>query len=166
MTTPSTVTGQEEEKQAVALSFTDVLKDKRPEIHVLTLAEVLSKVNTVGLDRKYKEMYRDYQDSGLFKRELVKEIAETLEIRYIAQLKLQGFSQGDKNRIQFLGVRLVETQEATLRLFLQIWDASDGTIAWEGVEELRRSRDTFIQDPVTLQDIMKRAAAEMIDRLP
>ena len=111
-------------------------------------------------------MYRDYRDSGLFKRELVKEIAETLGTRYIAQLKLQGFSQGDKNRIQFFGVRLVETQEATLRLFLQIWDASDGTIAWEGVEELRRSRDTFIQDPVTLQDIMKRAAAEMIERLP
>ena len=164
--TPSTVTGQEEEKQAVALSFSNVLQSERPELRIVTLAEVLSKVNTTGLDVQYKEMYEDYRDSGLFKRELLKEIGETLGTRYLAQLKLQGFKQGDKNRIQFFGVRIVETQEATLRLFLQIWDASDGTIAWEGVEELRRSRDTFIEDPVTLQDTMKLAAKEMIDNLP
>jgi hypothetical protein len=164
--TPSTVTGQEEEKQAVALTFSNVLQSARPEIRIVTLAEVLSKVNTAGLDVQYKEMYVGYRDSGLFKRDLLKEIAETLETRYLAQLKLQGFKQGDKNRIQFFGVRLVETQVATLRLFLQIWDASDGTIAWEGVEELRRSRDTFTEDPVTLQDAMKHAAKEMIDNLP
>ncbi len=132
----------------------------------MTLAEALSKINTAGLDAQYKEMYDGYRESGLFNRELLKEIAETLETRYLAQLKLQGFMQGDKNRIQFFGVRLVLTQEATLRLFLQIWDASDGTIAWEGVEELRRSLDTFTEDPVTLQDVMKLAAKEMIDNLP
>ncbi len=164
--TPSTVTGQEEEKQAVALTFSDVLQSERPEIRVVTLAEVLSTVNTAGLDVQYKEMYEDYRDGGLFKSELLKEIGETLETRYLAQLKLQGFMQGDKNRIQFFGVRLVLTQEATLRLFLQIWDTSDGTIAWEGVEELRHSRETFTEDPVTLQDVMKLAAKEMIDNLP
>jgi len=164
--TPSTVTGQEEEKQAVALTFSDVLQSKRPEIRVVTLAKVLSTVNTAGLDVQYKEMYEDYRDSGLFKRELLKEIAEILETRYLAQLKLQGFTQRDKNRIKFFGVRLVETQVATLRLFLQIWDASDGTIAWEGVEELRRSWDTPSEDPVTLQDVMKLAAKEMIDNMP
>ncbi len=164
--TPSTVTGQEEEKQAVALTFSDVLQSERPEIRIVTLAEVISKINTAGLDVQYKEMYEGYRDSGLFKRELLKEIAGTLETRYLAQLKLQGFKQGDKNRIQFFGVRIVETQEATLRLFLQIWDASDGTIAWEGVEELQHSWDTPTEDPVTLQDTMKRAAKEMIDNLP
>ena len=164
--TPSTVTGQEEEKQAVALTFSDVMQDERPQIRTVTLAEVLSKVNTNGLEVQYRRMYEDYGNSGLFKRDLLQKIAEILETRYIAQLKLQGFDQNDKNRVQFFGVRLVETQEATLRLFLQIWDASDGTIVWEGVEELRRSVDTFTQNPVTLQDMMKLAAKEMIDRLP
>ena len=164
--TPSTVTGQEEEKQAVALTFSAVMQDERPQIRIVTLAEVLSKVNTNGLEVQYRRMYEDYGSSGLFKREFLQTIAETLETRYIAQLKLQGFEQNDKNRIQFFGVRLVETQEATLRLFLQIWDASDGTIVWEGVEELRRSVDTFTQNPVTLQDMMKLAAKEMIERLP
>ena len=164
--TPSTVTGQEEEKQAVALTFSEVLKSERPEIRIVTLAEVLSKVNTAGLASQYKAMYEDYRDSGLFKRELLKDIAEILKARYLAQLKLQGFDQDEKNRLQVFGVRIVVTQQATLRLFLQIWDASDGTIAWEGVEELRRSRDTFVEDPVTLQDMMKRAAEDVIAKLP
>jgi hypothetical protein len=164
--TPSTVTGQEEEKQAVALSFTDVLQSERPEIPIVTLAEVLSKVNTAGLNLRYKEMYGDYRNSGLFERESLREIAEILEMRYLAQLKLQGFSQGGKKRLDFFGLRIVQTEEATLRLFLQIWDARDGTIAWEGLEEIRRSQETVVDDPVTLQDIMKRAAKEMIDKLP
>lgn len=118
--TPSTVTGQEEEKQAVALSFSDVLRSERPDINLLTLAEVFSKVNTAGLDLQYKQMYSDYRDSGLFERETLREIADLLQIRYLAQLKLQGFSQGGKKRLDFLGLRIIETQEATLRLFLQI----------------------------------------------
>ena len=164
--TPSTVTGQEEEKQAVALTFSDVMHQRRPQVQIVTLAEVLSKVTTNGLEVQYTRMYEDYRNSGLFKRDLLQKIGDILETRYMAQIKLQGFDQNDKNRVQFFGVRLVETQEATLRLFLQIWDASDGTIVWEGVEELRRSVDTFTQDPVTLQDMMKLAAKEMIDRLP
>ena len=108
----------------------------------------------------------DYRNSGLFERETLREIGEILETRYLGQLKLQGFSQAGKKRFDFFGLRVVETQEATLRLFLQIWDARDGTIAWEGVEEIRRSRETMTDDPVTLQDIMNRAAKEMIDNLP
>jgi hypothetical protein len=47
--TPSTVTGQEQEKQAVALTFADVLKRERPKLRVATLAETLSAVNRAGL---------------------------------------------------------------------------------------------------------------------
>jgi len=39
--TPSTVTGQEQEKQAVALTFSDVLKSERKNLRVVTLAETL-----------------------------------------------------------------------------------------------------------------------------
>lgn len=164
--TPSTVTGQEEEKQAVALTFSEVLKSERPEIPVVPLAEVLSKINSAGLAGQYKSMYEDYRDSGLFKPEILKQIAESQNSRYLAQLKLQGFDQDEKNRVQVFGVRIMVTQQATLRLFLQIWDASDGTIAWEGVQELRSSRETITEDPVTLQDIMKRAAMDVIAKLP
>ena len=164
--TPSTVTGQEEEKQAVALTFGDVLKRERPNIRIVTLAETLSILNTAGLSNAYKEMYEEYRDSGLFKKDLLVTIARELDTRYLAQLKLQGFSQNEKNRLQIFGFRILETKQATLRLFLQIWDGADGTIVWEGLEELRRTRETALEEPVTLYDMMEFAAKDMIQKLP
>src|SRR5204863_1696616 len=64
--TPSTVTGQEQEKEAVALTFTDVLKSERPALKVSTLAQTLGAVNKAGIADNYKRMYEEYRDTGLF----------------------------------------------------------------------------------------------------
>src|SRR3989338_7885961 len=63
--TPSAATGQEEEKQAIALVFAEVLQQKRPAIHVVPLAETLGVVNKNGLADAYIRMYNDYRESGL-----------------------------------------------------------------------------------------------------
>jgi hypothetical protein len=63
--TPSTVTGQEQEKQAVALTFAQVIKDERPGLRVVTLAETLGAINKAGAlddqaDATTTAMTRDY----------------------------------------------------------------------------------------------------------
>ena len=70
--TPSTVTGQEEEKQEVALTFTEVLKKERPAIRCLSLPETLNAINQAGLSEDYKRMYVDYRDTGIFNRDILK----------------------------------------------------------------------------------------------
>ena len=86
--------------------------------------------------------------------------------RYLAQLKLQGFSQGSKDRFGFLGLRLVETQYADVRVFLQIWDTRDGSIAWEGMQELRISLDSTSDQPVMLRELLRKTAQDLVARLP
>ena len=164
--TPSTVTGQEQEKQAVALTFADVLKRERPALRVTTLAETLGAVNRAGLSDAYKRMYDDYRDTGLFSGEVLKRVAAATGARYIAQLKLQGFTQSSKNRFGLLGFRVVETQIGDVRLFFQIWDARDGTIAWEGMQELRISLDSVTDEPVMLRTLLERTALDLIATLP
>ena len=66
--TPSTVTGQEEEKQVVALIFAQVLRNERPRINVVTLAEAFSAVNRAGLSDDYKRMYDEYRGTPAFSR--------------------------------------------------------------------------------------------------
>lgn len=164
--TPSTVTGQEQEKEAVALTFADVLKLERPALKVTTLAETLGAVNRAGLADGYRRMYADYRDTGLFSADALKAVGSATGARYLAQLKLQGFSQGAKNRFSFLGLRLLETQYADVRLFVQIWDSRDGTIAWEAMQELRMSLDTTAEEPVMLRKLLERSAHDLIARLP
>jgi hypothetical protein len=164
--TPSTVTGQEQEKEAVALTFADVLKSERPALKVSTLAETLGAVNKAGMAESYKRMYEDYRDTGLFSADTLRRVGSATGSRYIAQLKLQGFNQGSKNRLGLLGLRVVETHYADVRLFFQIWDSRDGSIAWEAMQELRIARESITEEPLMLRKLLEHSARELIAKLP
>jgi len=164
--TPSTVTGQEQEKEAVALTFSDVLKRERPGLRVATLAETLGAVNKAGLADSYRRMYEDYRDTGLFPAEALRRVGAASGARYLAQLKLQAFSESSKNRFGFLGLRLVDTQYADVRLFFQIWDTRDGSIAWEAMQELRVARESTTEEPLMLRKVLEQSASGLIARLP
>ena len=164
--TPSTATTQEEEKQAVALIFAEVLRAQRPGIRVVTLAETLGAINKAAFADAYKKMYDDYRDTGLFKRDILRQVGVATGARYLAQIKLQSFGQGDKERFGAFGFRIVETRFANVRLFFQIWDTHDGSIAWEGMQELFYAIEKVQEGPVTLQTIADQSARILIERLP
>jgi len=164
--TPSTVTGQEQEKEAVALTFTDILKAERPGLKVIPLAATLGAVNKAALADTYRRMYEDYRDTGLFPGEALRRVGAATGTRYLAQLKLQNFNESSKNRFGLLGFRLVDTQYADLRLFFQIWDARDGSIAWEAMQELRITRESTTEEPLMLRRLVERSAQELIAKLP
>ncbi len=164
--TPSTVTGQEEEKQAVAFTFFETLQKARPDIKCVSLPETLSAINKANLGADYQRMFAEYKDTGLFDRKTLYKVGEVTQTRYLAQLKLAGFRQGSTGRLGVFGLRLLETKHATLRLFFQIWDAKDGSIAWEGVQELSWSEEQVNEDTVTLQTVISEAARNLAARLP
>jgi hypothetical protein len=111
-------------------------------------------------------MYEHYGDTGLFPGDVLRQVGKAAGTRYLAQIKLQGFSQASKNRFGLLGLRLVETQYADVRLFLQVWDSLDGSIAWEAMQELRISLDTTSDQPVMLRELLKKSAHDLVARLP
>lgn len=164
--TPSTVTGLEQETQAVALTFAEVLRQRRPALRVITLAETLGAVNRAKLGDAYKHMYNDYRDTGLFSADVLRKVGGATGARYVVQLKLQGFEQGSRDRFGLLGFRLLETKYAHIRLFLQIWDSRDSTIVWESMQELRQATDTMTEEPVTLRAVLERTAQDLVARLP
>ena len=129
---PSTITGREEDKQALALIFAQVLQEKRPDVRVISLSETLGMVNAVGLADAYIEMYTHYQTTGLFKREILARLGEITRARYVAQLKLASFEQASSGRFGVLGLDIVNTKIGRIRVFFQIWDTRDGSIAWRG----------------------------------
>jgi DUF971 family protein len=164
--TPSTVTGQEEEKQTIALTFAEVLVKERPSIRCVALPETINAINRAGLAEDYKSMFEDYRDTGIFNHDILRKVGEATKTKYIAQLKLANFSQASSGRLNLLGFRLVETKNAHIRLFLQIWDTQDGCIVWEGVYEMHYADDKVTEKTITLKVVMERAAHDLIARLP
>jgi hypothetical protein len=164
--TPSTVTGQEEDKQALAFIFTKVLAGVRPKTRIVTLPETLSAINRAGLAEDYKRMFNDYRDTGIFNRDMLQKVREATGTRYIAQLKMANFNQESDARFGALGFRIVETKKANLRLFVQIWDAREGTIAWEATQELHVANETLKEEPVAFRTVVEVSARDLIARLP
>ena len=65
-----------------------------------------------------------------------------------------------------LGLRLVDTKQATMRVFMQIWDSQTGSVVWEGTEEVHFAYDTGAEKPVTFKTIAERTAQEFFALLP
>lgn len=164
--TPSAATGQEEDKQSLALAFGEVLRKERPELQTVSLSETLSSINRAGLTSEYKQMFEDYRLTGIFDRVTLKKVADVTHARYLAQLKLGGFRQDSKGRWGALGLRLVETKSTAIRLYLQIWDSEDGSVAWEGSHEMTASHDSMAEDSVTFRSVVEQAAKALISRIP
>jgi len=108
----------------------------------------------------------DYRDTGLFKLDSLQSVSRATGMRYLGQLKLSGFSQGSDGRLGVFGLRVFSTKIARLRLFFQIWDSSDGSVAWEGLDELEYAEDTALERTVTLKKVLDKAASDLVDRLP
>src|SRR5204862_2060341 len=136
----------------------EALRRYRPKLKVVSLAETLSAVNKAKLVEPYRRMYEDYRDTALFPADVLRGVGDATGMRYLAQLKLQGFGQGSKGRFGLFGFRVTETVIGDVRLYLQIWDARDGSIAWEGTQELRIATDSTTQEPIMLRDLLERSA--------
>jgi len=164
--TPSTVTGQEEDKQSLAYVFAETLKSQRPDIRFAALPQTIGAVNRAGLAKVYRGMYHDYRDTGVFDATMLRQVAQAAGVRYLVQLKLANMEQGARGRLSLLGLSLLQTQYANMRVFFQIWDGRDGSIAWEGIDEVTMAFDTGQERRLTFRKIAERAAQDLIASLP
>src|ERR1035437_5518023 len=74
--TSSSITGQEEDKQAMAMTFVEVMKKARPDLCIVPQADTLSEINKAGLANDYKRMLEDYSVTGIFGRETLQKVAK------------------------------------------------------------------------------------------
>jgi len=164
--TPSSITGHEEDKQALAHAFASALRTQRPDVKVLPLSETIGAVNRAGLAGSYRSMYADYRDSAVFDAALMRQVAKAAGVRYLAQLKLASVDQGARGRFGIFGLSILNTQYARVRVFFQLWDGTDGSIAWEGLNEVSMAMETAWEEPMTFQSVADRAAQDLVRRLP
>jgi hypothetical protein len=164
--TPSTVTGQEEDKQTLAYVFATTLQSERPDLRFVPLARTISAVNQAGLAETYRRMYHDYRDTGVFEAAMMQRVAQAAGVRYLGQLKLARMDQSSRGRFGMLGLSLLNTQYAYMRVFFQVWDSRNGAIVWEGIDEVTLAMDTGKELPMSFQSVAGQAAKDLVQRLP
>ena len=164
--TPTTITGMEEDKQYLALTFSHALKKERSELKITDLSKTLGMINEADLSDDYTKMYDGYRETGIFNKKTLQKIGGITSNRYVCQLKLSHFKSEAQGRWSILGLTIFDTESANLRLFMQIWDTHKGIIVWEAAQELTYAYDTTSQEPVTFESMIHFAARDIAKVLP
>jgi len=164
--TPSTVTGQEQDRSALCLIFSQILTELRPGTRVVPLTETLSSINRAGLADDYKRMMTNYLGTELLDRASLAQVSKATGVRYIATLKMASFQQETEDRFGILGLHLVDTKKANIRLTFQIWNSEDGSIAWEGAQELYMASETMKANPISFRSVVETSARKLIAEIP
>lgn len=164
--TPSVVTGQEQDRQPLALIAAETLSETVPGLKLVTLAETVGAVNAAGLAESYRRMYEDYAVTGLFRRDVLLAISRATGARYLAQFKLAGFTRDTRERWSIFGFRVFQTLNANIRIYVQFWDGETGTIAWEAMTELSHSYDSVAEQPVAFRVAASESLRQLVRVLP
>ena len=163
--TPSAPTGQESDRQALADALGEILDRDVVDAHIVALPALLSAVNQAGLAKTYSNMFVEYDRTGILDRDILSQIGDAADVRYLAKLNLGNFRQETAGRAKVLGIRFLDTRTATIRVHLEIWDSETGGIVWQGNEELTFAQEGVKEKPVTFQQVAAMAAERLVAKV-
>ena len=161
--TPSIVTGRETDKQIIGEVLSDVLEARVDERSVLSLVEVINLINVGGLADAYASALEMYERTGVIPRAELGKLGAAAGVRYLAKLNLANFEQTQIERFGIAGLRVLSTNRTRIRLFLEIWDSTDGQIVWYANEELNIASDRAAEDDLSVRGAATRAVQQMLD---
>jgi hypothetical protein len=138
----------------VAYALTTTLSQTAPPIRVVPMPETLNRLADNNLSVEYGELIAGFVRTGTLERERLKRIGAALGSRYVMQPGLAEFSQNLFDKFELWGIKIVRTRIATVRLWLQIWEAPTGHLLWETTGELTTATTVVRQDTTMSLDTM------------
>jgi hypothetical protein len=163
--TPSSAQGLEEDKWILLSILADNFKEMREEVEVVPPSRSLSLINQSGLAEEYNKMINLYHTSGVFDKKILEKIKKAVEVQFLVHLKLASFNQYAFTRLSTFGLRVIDSQEAKMRIFMQIWDV-EGKIVWESSAEGIITQEEFRARPISFNELARSTCRKLIEKLP
>jgi hypothetical protein len=149
----------------IAHALTTTLSKTKPPVRAVPMPETLSRLADNGLAAEYGDLLAGFARTGMLERDRLKRIGGALGSRYVLQPGLAEFTQSLFDKFEFWGIKIVRSRIATLRLWLQIWEAPTGHLLWERTGELTTSVPVFRQaTTMSLDDMAQKLWALMLEK--
>lgn len=144
----------------------EALHGERPDVTVIPYWKTLSVINREGYTAEYASMLKDYTSTGILDRKVLNRLSDALKADYFAQPRILDFSQKQTIRFNPFGLTLFQTYETQIKIYLEVWNARTGEIAWIGVAEANLASDQFMARPVSFEDAAKVTIANLMKKMP
>lgn len=153
-------------KAIVGDILAQTIRELRKEIPVTTPDQTISLINEKDMTKDYSELMKEYRETGILKKKPSAKIAGLTGSRYLMLPVLGEHDTHRDTRLAFFGLRLAETREADLRLFLQIWDSTKGELVWQGTGSATIATDNFLSVPVLTEELARRIWRDLVPKIP
>ncbi|NWF91694.1 MAG: hypothetical protein HXY46_02155 [Syntrophaceae bacterium] len=163
--TPSSALGLEEDRWILLNILADTFKEMREDVEVIPPSRILSLINQSGMAEEYNRMIHLYHTSGVFDKTILQKIKKAIGVQFLVHLKLASFNQYAFTRLSTFGLRVIDSQEAKMRIFMQIWDV-EGRIVWESSAEGIITQEEFRARPISFNELAKATSRKLIEKLP
>ncbi len=135
--------------------FEQILNRVKPNWKVVSMQELVKRINRKGLAEEYARLRAEYDRSNILESDSLRKFATAIGVRYVFQPRLIAFSQTLTDRWSFVDVRILQTRSSIMRVGLQLWDAETGEVVWASIAETTMQNEAVSQDPVYLEDISR-----------
>ena len=126
----------------------------------------VNRVSKAGLTQAYAAMLVEHSKTNILPRATLRKVGKVVQVRYFALPVLVSFREEQSSRLSAFGVQAARTASATARLQLQIWDAQEGRIVWEGRSDVTQAREMIREDPIHFDEIIQVTWAKLLQQIP
>jgi hypothetical protein len=146
--------------------LTEALHELRKEIPIVPPDQTISLINEKDMTEVYSSLMKEYRETGILKKGPSTKIAGLTKSRYLMLPVLVEHETYRDTRLSFFGLKVAETREADLRLFLQIWDSTTGQLVWQGTGSAAIATDNILSVPVLTEEVARRIWRDLVPKIP
>ena len=123
--------GQEGYRRPFGDAIDENIKNKVPDLNYITWQQSMDLLNNYSLTEEYQNIILQYQTTSIIDKNLMRDLGEALNVRYLLFVSLEDFSKSQSTSFDFFfGWRTEKT--AIVNGFAQLWDCIQGDVTWEG----------------------------------
>jgi len=153
-------------KSIVGGILADTLVELRKEIPIVPPDQTISLINEKNMTKIYSSLMKEYRETGILKKGPSAKIAGLTKSRYLMLPVLVEHETHRDTRLSFFGLKVAETRETDLRLFLQIWDSTTGELVWQGTGSATIATDNILSVPVLTEEVARRVSRGLVPKIP
>jgi hypothetical protein len=133
---------------------------------IIAMDAVQGAVNKGELWNDILQMYTDYHDSAVLRKDVLSKLGRAIPARYVLLPKLLSYQQEVFDRATFLGVSFLRTRLSVVSIQAQIWDTATGEVVWQGVGEGTDASEVIRGRPASFASVARNASESLASRMP
>ena len=127
----TTAAGSEAYRGVIGDSLLLAAQRAHPGVAFIPAAQAVERLNDAGLAERFANLLVAYQQTGIYDRDLLRQVGQALGADHALQLRVGYESRTELQTRLFYPSEVYQATRQDMRVGVLLWDLRDGALAWE-----------------------------------